>query len=119
MPGMFPSLRTGAIAQFPFVRELRYSSEVVRFLDGSEQTYRLAGSARRRWCIDLSLLDAPELASLRAFFEQQKGRWGTFAFVDPIDNQSCPNCSFEDDAFPEQQDREGAGSVSLVVYEHN
>ncbi len=118
MPGTFPSLRTGAVAQFPFVRELGFSSTVVRFLDGSEQTYRLAGGARRRWRIDLALLDARELAGLRAFFEQQKGRWGTFTLVDPIDAQSYPNCSFESDAFPEQQDWEGTGSASLVVYEH-
>ena len=118
MPGTFPSLRTGALAQFPLRRELRRASEVVRFLDGSEQAYRAASGERRRWLIDLALLDAREAAQLRAFFEQQKGRWGTFAFTDPATGQSYASCSFESDAFPEKQECEGRASASLVVYEH-
>jgi len=119
MPGTFPSLRTGAVAQFPLTREVRCPADVVRFLDGSEQAYRLAGSPRRRWSIDLGLLDAREMARLRAFFEQQKGRWGIFAFVDALTGQSHPTCSFEDDALFEQQEGEGRAGASLVVYEHD
>jgi hypothetical protein len=119
MPGLFPTLRTGAVAQFPFARELRCSTEVVRFVDGSEQTYRGAGSTGQRWLIDLSLLDSRELAALRAFFEAQKGRWGIFTFVDPASGQSHDNCSSEADVLPERHDGEGRAGTSLVIYQHD
>jgi hypothetical protein len=118
MPGTFPALRTGAVAQYPLTRELAHATQVVRFLDGSEQTYRDSGTARRRWLIELSLLGDYEIAGLRAFFEEQKGRWGTFTFVDPGTGLPHANCSFEDDVFPEVQQSEGINSVLLTVYEH-
>ena len=36
----FPKLRTGVVAQYPATRELRFSTSVTSFLDGSEQRYR-------------------------------------------------------------------------------
>ena len=39
----FPKLKTGAVAQYPASRALSQATEVVRFLDGTEQRYRAAG----------------------------------------------------------------------------
>ena len=36
----FPKLKTGAVAQYPAQRTTRYSTHVMRFMDGSEQRYR-------------------------------------------------------------------------------
>lgn len=117
MPGTFPTLRTNAIAQYPLTRELAVPSETVRFLDGSEQHYRLPG-VFRRWSIELGLLATAELASLREFFDQQKGAWGVFSFNDPVSGIAYPSCSFADDAFPEQHDGEMRAGARLTVYEH-
>ncbi len=117
MPGTFPQLRTGAIAQYPLSRQLAAPSETVRFLDGAEQHYRNLGPLRR-WSIALRLLSAAELANLREFFHQQKGRWGAFAFTDPLSGITYPACSFADDAFPELHDGEVRAGVQLTVYEH-
>lgn len=119
MPGSFPALRTGAVAQYPLVREVRYSSEVVRFLDGSEQAYRNQATSRRRWTIHLALLDDREVAALKEFFEQQKGAWGTFSFTDPWTGAVATTCSFENDTFPQAQDAENRNAGELVIYEHN
>ena len=37
---MFPTLKTGAVMQYPGKRILQFSTDVVRFLDGTEQRYR-------------------------------------------------------------------------------
>jgi hypothetical protein len=115
MPGTFPTLSTGAIAQYPLTRELHLDAEVVRFLDGCAQAYRNQAVARRRWVIDLALLNATEVTTLREFFEEQKGAWGTFRFTDPWTGSTFASCSFDDDAFPEQQEAEGRNAIRLVI----
>jgi hypothetical protein len=117
MPGVFPQLRTGAVAQYPWRCELETTTEVLQFLDGSEQAYQLRSAPRRRWTIELTLLDDNEVATLRAFFRQQKGRWGTFSFNDPVSGATYDKCGFESDVFPQTQEGEGRNRVRLVVAE--
>jgi len=118
LPGIFPTLSTGAVAQYPLGRELRQSAEIVTFLDGSEQAYRNQAAPRRRWVVELALLSDREVALLKAFFEEQKGRWGTFSFTDPWDSAAYPSCSFESDSFPHEMSSEGRSKARLVIYEH-
>lgn len=118
MPGSFPNLQTGAVCQYPLVREFSFATEMVRFLDGSEQRYRAAAAPLHRWVVDLALLDDGEVATLKAFFENQKGRWGVFSFRDPVAGIVYPQCSFEDDSFPLRQIAEARSAGSLVIYEH-
>lgn len=93
----FPKLRTGAVAQYPSVREHRFTNEVVRFLDNSEQRYREAGAPRRRWVIRLDQLDEGELTALANFFHKQQGRLGRFDFVDPWTGIVVSDCRFDQD----------------------
>ena len=58
----FPALKTGAVAQYPSDRTRRYSTQVLRFLDGSEQRFAGFGAPLKRWLIRLELLDDTELA---------------------------------------------------------
>ena len=118
MPGTFPALRTGAITQYPLERSSELKVEASEFLDFSRQAYRDTAAVRKSWTITLDLLDSGEVARLRAFFEQQQGRFGVFTFVDPWDNSSHPNCSFADDALTQLQEGEMRNRISLTVYEH-
>ena len=118
MPGTFPRLRTSALAQYPLERGLRLSVEVLQFLDFSRQAYRDLASARKQWVVDLEKLDGSEVARLKEFFEQQRGRWGTFSFTDPWNNSVHPNCSFAEDTFLERQAEEGLSQTRLTIYEH-
>ena len=93
----FPALKTGAVAQYPSDRARRFSTQVLRFLDGSEQRFPGFGAPLKRWLIRLELLDEAELAGLEDFFVEQGGQAGTFAFTDPWDGTVYANCSFESD----------------------
>ena len=114
----FPTLRTAAIAQYPLDRAGTFAGEANSFLDYSRQAYRDLISVKKTWTIALDLLDASEIAALKAFFEQQQGRNGVFAFTDPVDSSVHSTCSFADDTFTQQQSAETSNKTTLTVYEH-
>ena len=91
----FPQLKTGAVAQYPIVRHEQFRNQTVRFVDGTDQRYRDAGTARQRWDIRWSGLDESELAAIEEFFLANQGAFGTFAFTDPWDGQVYEDCSLE------------------------
>ena len=93
----FPALKTGAVAQYGSDRARSFSTEVFRFVDGSEQRFPSFGAALHRWVIRLELLDEAELIALEAFFETVGGRAGTFSFTDPWDGTVYSSCRFDRD----------------------
>lgn len=114
----FPLLKTGAVAQYPAVKELAGATEVVRFVDGREQRYRDFGSALRRWVIRLELLDEAELATVEEFFMENQGAFGSFAFTDPWDGTVYPDCSLEQDSLEVVLAGELRGATALAVREN-
>jgi hypothetical protein len=113
----FPKLRTGAVAQYPAVREVRHATEVHRFLDCREQRYRDRTAAQKRWVIELGQLDETETARLARFFEEQQGRLGTFEFEDPWTGTVIPACRFGEDRFPMVEECESRCAVRVTVEE--
>ena len=113
--GDFPKLRTGVVAQYPATRELRFSTSVRNFLDGSEQRYRDLRGGRRGWVISLSQLDERELAELTDFFEQRQGRFGTFDFEDPWAGTVVSGCRLALDRMESQFGGEFSASTRLIV----
>ncbi len=113
----FPKLKTGVVAQYPCVRRAEYGTEVLRFVDGSEQRYRKRGRGRR-WVIRLQLLDETELARVEEFFAAQQGRFGSFAFEDPWDGTVYADCSFAEDELGMELAGEGRGRVAVVIREN-
>jgi hypothetical protein len=114
----FPALKTGAVAQYGSSRTRGFSTQVFRFLDGSEQRFQEYGAPLLRWSIKLSLLDEAELTALESFFESQGGQAGTFAFPDPWDGTVYPNCSFGDDQLATQYAGQARGAASVTVKEN-
>jgi hypothetical protein len=114
----FPHLKTGAVMQYPARRTVSYSTQVMRFVDGSEQRYRECGSPIRRWMIRLNALDEREMASMEEFFLSRQGRMGNFSFVDPWDGVEYASCSLENDEVELEFVREGRGRTALVVREN-
>src|ERR1039458_10518178 len=80
---MFPTLKTGAVMQYPAKRTLQFNTDAIRFLDGTEQRFRDNPSVLHGWTIQLDLLDESELAALDQFFISNQGRFGSFSFTDP------------------------------------
>jgi len=114
----FPALKTGAVAQYPSDRARRYSTQVLRFLDGSEQRFAEFGAPLKRWLIRLELLDETELAGIEDFFVEQGGQAETFTFTDPWDGTVYANCSFEGDTMTAVYRGQGDGAASVVVKEN-
>ena len=114
----FPTLNTGAVMQYPAGRDTRFSTQVIRFVDGSEQRFRNFGASLRRWIIQLDQLTDSEMASMRNFFRSQRGAAGTFSFTDPWDSTEYANCSLEGDEMIEDFVAVGRGRTTLVVKEN-
>ena len=104
--------------QYPATKGLRYSNQLVRFLDGTEQKYRGSQAPLRRWVIRLELLDETELAALEQFFSAEQGAAGSFSFIDPWDGIEYADCSLEQDSFESELNEELRGQTTLVVLEN-
>jgi hypothetical protein len=114
----FPSLRTGAVAQYPAERSLRFRNQTVCFLDGTEQRYRDSAGALHRWQIRFDRLDEREVTAMEDFFAECQGTYGSFSFIDPWDGEEYPNCSLDSDGFDFVTLSEMGASASLVVVEN-
>ena len=114
----FPPLKTGAVLQYPAQKALRFSTDVLRFVDGSEQRFRTYQTPLRRWAIRLDLLDDGELHALREFFLTMAGAAGTFTFTDPRDGAKYATCSFEDTAIDGTLIDEGKARTILTIREN-
>lgn len=114
----FPQLKTGAVAQYPATKSIRFQNQTVRFLDGSEQRYRDAAGPLHQWVIQLSALDESEMTSFEQFFETNQGRLGSFAFTDPWDGTHYPDCGLASDGLALGSVAEMRGKTSLTVIEN-
>ena len=111
----FPTLKTGAVAQYPLQTSSRYASQTVQFLDGSRQRYRLQGSALRQWSIQLDNLDESELAAVLAFIEQ--GCLAPFSFTDPTTGETAAKCIVAGQKMNAGMKHEENGQATLVIEE--
>ena len=117
MADSFPRLKTGALAQYPTVRELTRPMETVRFLDMGRQAYLDSKGSLRRWRLRLNLLDESELAAVIEFFVAMRGSLGRFEFEDPATGEVVANCRFDDDELALSSSGEFNGQTALTVRE--
>lgn len=111
----FPRLKTGAVAQYPIAREVRYLTQVFDFVDGGEQRFRDYDSALRTWTVQLTALDEEELDAIERFFLSEQGGYGTFTFTDPWDATDYDGCSIENPEVFFEFDGFHNGRTRLVV----
>lgn len=111
----FPVLKTGAAAQYPLGFGVRFATQGVWFLDGSQQKYPLMANGLRRWTINLDLLDERELGAVIAFVEQQGS--AVFSFTDPLTGSVASNCILAGDKFDATVGRALTGKTTVVIEE--
>lgn len=111
----FPTLRTGAVAQYPSTRLIEAPVRVLRFVDGREQRFRSTRGPVRRWIVRLSEVSESELAGIEAFFGSQQGRAGSFEFTDPWDGTVYPDCSFDEDELRTELTGEDRATASITI----
>ena len=114
----FPALKTGAVAQYGSDRSRQFSTQVLRFIDGSEQRFPGYGTPLLQWVIRLDLLDESELENLEQFFENEGGRVGSFSFTDPWDGTVYESCSFASDGLALQFREVARGKTQVTVREN-
>jgi hypothetical protein len=113
----FPKLKSGAIMQWPAARELRFSTEVLEFADGSEQRFRHFSHLVRRWIVELNQLDEEDLTTMEVFYAQQQGGFGTFSFTDPWDGTVYATCQFDHSDMLANYGSILGGSATLIIRE--
>ena len=114
----FPTLKTGAVAQYGSDRSRRFSTQVLRFVDGSEQRFPRYGSPLMRWVVRLELLDESELETLRQFFENTGGCAGSFSFTDPWSGAVYTSCSFDREDLALTYEGVSRGKTQFLVKEN-
>ena len=114
----FPTLKTGAVMQYPAKSRIRFLTQVLEFVDGTEQRYREYPAPLHEWVIALDLLDEEEMKAFEEFFLSQQGQFGSFIFVDPNDNTTYPDCSLMIDDFDFTLNGERRGKTSVIVREN-
>ena len=111
----FPTLKTGAPAQYPLDRGVQYSTQAVRFMDGSRQRFKLYGTGLRKWTLKLRLLDEQELGAVIAFVEQQGS--APFAYTDPTTGAVAARCVISGNQFDATLTHEMDGQTTVVIEE--
>ena len=114
----FPLLKTGAVTQYPASVVQQYSTDVVVFLDGTEQRSRNWSGQARRWLIDLSLLDDAEARSIEELFVTQAGSYSSFSFVDPWSGTTYTDCSFAEDTLSISMESQDRTKLRLTIVEN-
>jgi hypothetical protein len=111
----FPTLKTGAAVQYPFKVAETFSNEVLQFMGGDEQRYRISPGMLRSWTVQLDLLDERELSSIEEFFADASGSATSFAFADPADGVVYSNCFIESDDLSDIFSGELRAGTVLVI----
>jgi hypothetical protein len=114
----FPTLKTGAVMQYPAQRGLQFSTTALQFVDGSQQRFCNYQAVLHSWVIQLSLLDQSELQTLQEFFRGIAGPAGDFAFTDPLSGTNYSSCSLASDSMAALLVGEWDGNTSLTVLQN-
>lgn len=115
----FPLLNTGAVTQYPLEVRISSPSQVITFLDGTDQRFTLRGRPLRRWRVRLDLLDEAEMEAIQQFFLAQSGEYSKFNFPDPYSSENVANCRFGEDTFLGEYQSVDIGNTSFWVVETN
>lgn len=116
--GDFPILKTGAVIQFPASRVIQFATDVIQFLDGTEQRSPNYVQPFQSWIVKLSSLDETELQNIRAFIQEMNGAVGLFSFTDPWDSTVYPNCSLQGDMYTDSLIGPTQSVTNLIIREN-
>jgi hypothetical protein len=114
----FPTLRSGAVMQYPAQRQTRCSTSTLRFMDGREQRFRAIRGPRCTWTVRVDLLTDEELDELQRFFIAMSGSHGRFSFTDPWNGVTYPDCSFDQEAFEAEWTAPGRSKATVIIREN-
>ena len=113
----FPTLKTGAVFQHPSARATSFSTDVVQFVDGSEQRFAEFSTPLHQWTVNYNALDEGELQALRNFIRQVEGSVEPFSFTDPWTGTTFPTCTLVGERFSDSLQAPSSSKSQLVISE--
>ena len=114
----FPALKTGAVTQLPAHRTLQFATDVLQFLDGTEQRFSNYATSCHRWSVSFDVLDEAELQNIRSFVQQMNCAVGVFSFTDPWDGTVYTNCSLEGESTTDLLRGPLESGTSMIIREN-
>jgi hypothetical protein len=93
-------------------------TDVVQFIDGTEQRFPRYSAPLVRWTVSLDLLDEAELNATLLFFRAQRGMSGTFSFTDPASGTVYPGCTFVSDSMQTSMDVSGRCTTTVAIQQN-
>lgn len=112
----FPKLSSGAISQYPTVQQTTALTNVMKFIDGSEQRFASSGKGLQAWQVSYELLNEQEFASIISFIQSTQAGTQAFAFRDPRTGITHNCCRLDLHQFKALY-REGRSSLRLLIRE--
>ena len=82
----YPQLATGALSQFPIVKQRRLRTVVNAVADGTSIKLADPSGATVGWQLHYANLSETELAALQQFYTSMEGTLHSFTFLDPAAN---------------------------------
>ncbi len=113
MAGAFPTLKSGNTVFYPLVDTHSFGTDVVRFLDDSEQRWRTRLMLRRfkLTCNDINPYDS---ALMLKFFRSQFGKFDpTWSIT--FGGHTYPNCAFSSDDFKVTENKPNRHTLTFDV----
>lgn len=113
-----PTLLSGQVARYPVTQTVNAMTDMVQFVNGSEQRWR-AGSKLLRFELTYSNVNSYDLGVMLDFFISKKGMFvdsalsNTFCIV--LNGVETDWCTFEQDDFTEVEDRTNLYSFKLKI----
>jgi hypothetical protein len=114
MPNL-PSLQSGSTVQYPFVTSLRYSTGIIRFVDGSEQRFSHTRGVHRTWTVGLRDLNPSEIEAVAAFATSSDKQ--AFTFYDPVTGEVHSQCTLLAQPVTVEHADEQRAHLSLTIVE--
>jgi len=109
--GTFPTLAAGQIAQHPITRKRSFGVRVLQFGNDTEQRF-VRHAPLSEWNLTYRDLKAADVATLRTFFDSQKGQFDKSWDI-TIAGVSYQNMTFLQDDFPPVETKGTRHSLTL------
>jgi hypothetical protein len=114
---LYPSLKTGAAAQYPFRTRQVFRTQTLTFLDGTEQRYSQCSRGLKAWILNYSQLEEAEMQILRDFVSQHTMTNTPFVFVDPQTSIVYQKCRLAQCQLTERWVAEESGTATVGIEE--
>jgi len=86
------------IPDYVIEEELEFKTRIIDFESGKEQRQAQWASGKKRFVLKFKNRDKTDYETLKTFFSDMLGQYGSFDFTNPLDGLTY-TCRFESDVF--------------------